>query len=206
MQGDRNMKRFAIVALAASFLAAGCAGPSARVKSGDEGDLVDVRRGCTETYKELIRKGVLEILTAHRSKLGGAAEKPVVAFVGVDNKSSEELGEFRAAMDNEIETALVESDLYSMVSMEAVKAAKSEANIGNISQLTVGRTREAFMAVLNKDGHPPQYILFGQVTTMTSSGNEARERTYQLKLQMMDSSSGIIQSQKMVEMRKEYTK
>ncbi len=199
------MTKTILFALAAAFVAAGCTGPSARVKSGDEGDLVDVRRGGTETYKELIRKGVSELLSEHRLTLGNSAEKVMVAFVGVENRSSEDLGEFRASMNNEITTALVNSRLYAMLSMRAVDAAKREANIRSVDDLTVARPREAFLSVLNKDGQPPQYLLFGEVTSMTSSGNDARERTYQLTLQMMDSSNGVIQTQKMVEMRKEYT-
>lgn len=200
------MTKTILVALAAAFLAAGCTGPSARVKSGDEGDLVDTTKGGTETYKELIRKGTSELLSEHRLTLGNAAERVMVAFVGVENRSSEELGEFRASMNNEIETVLVNSRLYAMISMNAIDAAKRQSNLRNISDLTTGEPRAAFLSVLNKDGQAPQYILFGEVTSMTSRGNDASERTYQLKLQMMDSSNGIIQSQKMVEMRKEYTK
>ena len=199
------MTKTILVALAAAFVAAGCTGPSARVKSGDEGDLVDVRKGGTETYKELIRKGVSQLLEEHRLTLGNSAEKVMIAFVGVENRSSEELGEFRASMNNEITTALVNSRLYSMLSMRAVDAAKRESNIRSVDDLTVARPRAAFLAVLNKDGQAPQYLLFGEVSTMTSSGNSAKERTYQLTLQMMDSSNGVIQTQKMVEMRKEYT-
>jgi hypothetical protein len=199
------MTKAILVALAAATLAAGCTGPSARVKSGDEGDLVDVRKGGTETYKELIRKGVSELLSEHRLTLGNSAEKVMVAFVGVENRSSEELGEFRSSMNNEITTALVNSRLYAMISMRAVDAAKRESNIRSVDDLTVARPREAFLSVLNKDGQAPQYLLFGEVTSMTSRGNAASERTYQLTLQMMDSSNGVIQSQKTVEMRKEYS-
>jgi hypothetical protein len=192
--------------LAAGTLAAGCTGPSARVKSSDEGTLVDVNRGGTETYKDLIRNGVTALLEENRVQLANAAQKPLIAFVGVDNKSSEELGEFRAAMNNEITTALVNSRIYSMISMKAVDAAKRQSGLRDASDLTTAGPRDAFLSVLNKDGNPPQYLLFGEVTTMTSRGSDARERTYQLMLQLMDSSNGIIQSQKMVELRKEYTK
>ena len=204
------MKTSIVVALAAAlaataFTATGCAGPSARVKADNEGDLVDVRKGGTETYKTLIHKGVSQLLEEHRLTLSGAAEKPMVAFVGVENRSSEELGEFRAAMNNEITTALVNSRLYSMLSMRAVDAAKRESNIRSVDDLTTARPRAAFMSVLNRDGQAPGYLLFGEVTTMTSGGNAAKERTYQLTLQMMDASNGVIQTQKLVEMRKEYT-
>ncbi len=198
--------RFGLAAVLAASLAAGCAGPSARVKSSDEGTLVDVRKGGTETYKELIRKGVEELLAENRIQLENAAKKPMIAFVGVENRSSEELGEFRAAMDTEITTALVNSRIYSMLSMRAVDAAKREANIRDVADLTVSRPRQAFLSVLNRDGQPPEYFLFGEVTTMTSTGNQSRERTYQLTLQLMDSSNGTIQSQKLVEISKEYTK
>src|SRR5690349_2283472 len=157
-----NMTKTILVALAAACVAAGCTGPSARVKSGDEGDLVDVRKGGTETYKELIRKGVAELLAEHRITLGNSAEKVLVAFVGVDNKSSEELGEFRASMNNEITTALVNSRLYSMISMKAVDAARRESNVRLVEDLATPRNRQAFLAALNKDGAPPQYLLFGE--------------------------------------------
>jgi hypothetical protein len=198
--------KFALAAgLAASFAAAGCQGPSARVKTADEGTLVDVSRGGTETYEKLVYDGVTALLSEHRLTLANAAEKPLVAFVGVENRSSEELGEFRASMNNEITTALVDSRYYSMISMRAVDAAKRESNIRSVDDLTVARPREAFMGVLNRDGKPPQYLLFGECTTKTSRGNAEKERTYELTLQLMDSSSGIIQSQKMVKVRKAYT-
>ncbi len=196
----------ALAAVLAASLAAGCAGPSARVKAEDEGTLVDVRKAGTETYKTLIRRGVEELLAENKIQLENAAKKPLIAFVGVENKSSEELGEFRAAMDTEITTALVNSRIYSMISMRAVDAAKRASNIRTVDDLSTAGPREAFKSVLNKDGQAPEYLLFGECTTMTSSGNKAKERTYQLTLQLMDSSSGVIQSQKLVEISKEYTK
>lgn len=191
--------------LAAAFLAAGCSGPSARVKDESEGDLVDVRKGGTETYLALVNKGVRELIEANRKDLMKSAEKPLVAFVGVENKSSEELGEFRASMNSEIETVLVNSELLGMISMRAVDAARRESNIRTIDDLTTARSRQAFLSVLNRDGAVAQFLLYGEVTSMTSSGNSAKERTYELTLQLMDSSTGMIASQKKVKLRKEYS-
>ena len=196
--------RTATAALLAAAMAAGCTGPSARMKTDDEGTLVDVSKGGTETYKALISKGVNQVLEEHRLTLAGGAERPLIAFLGIRNKSSEELGEFKTAMTNEIETALVSTRYYQVISMEAVYAAQREANIRDISDLTTNRGREAFLAVLNKDGRPPQFLFYGESTTMSSQGIGERERTYQLKLQMLDSSNGIVQTQKMVEVRKAY--
>ena len=204
----RTLSKAVVAGLALAALGlggSGCAGPSARMKSEDEGTLVDVRKGGTETYKKLIHDTVVALLEEHRVNLQGAAEKPLVAFVGVENKSSEELGEFRTAMNNEITTALVNSRYYSIISMRAVDAAKRESNIRNIEDLATRANREAFMSVLNRDGAPPQYLLVGSVTTMTSRGNKEKERVYQLTLEMMDSSSGVIQTMKQEEVRKAYT-
>ena len=196
--------RTATAALLAAAMAAGCTGPSARMKTDDEGTLVDVSKGGTETYKALISKGVTQVLEEHRLTLAGGAERPLIAFLGIRNKSSEELGEFKDAMTNEIETALVGTRYYQVISMEAVYAAQREANIRDIADLTTNRGREAFLAVLNKDGRAPQFLFYGESTTMSSQGIGERERTYQLKLQMLDSSNGIVQTQKMVEVRKAY--
>ena len=204
----RTLSKAVVAGLALAALGlggSGCAGPSARMKGEDEGTLVDVRKGGTETYKKLIHDTVVALLEEHRANLQGAAEKPLVAFVGVENKSSEELGEFRTAMNNEITTALVNSRYYAIISMRAVDAAKRESNIRNIEDLATRANREAFMSVLNRDGAPPQYLLVGSVTTMTSRGNKEKERVYQLTLEMMDSSSGVIQTMKQEEVRKAYT-
>ena len=190
--------------LVVSFAAAGCAGKSARIKERGEADVGDVSRAGTETYKRLIADGVDALLTPLSGSLGNAAERPLIAFVGVENRSSEELGEFRASINNEITTALVNSRLFSMMSMRAVDAAKRESGVRDVSDLTVARPREAFLAVLNRDGNAPQYFLFGEMSSMTSRGSDVRERTYQLTLQLMDSSNGTIQSQRMVEIRKAY--
>jgi hypothetical protein len=73
-----------------------------------------------------------------------------------------------------------------------------------VDDLSTARGREAFLSVLTKDGRPPQYLLMGESTTMSSMGISEKERTYQLTLQMWDSSTGVIQTQKMVEVRKAY--
>ena len=203
----RTLSKAVIAGLALAALGlggSGCAGPSARMKGEDEGTLVDVKKGGAETYQKLIHDTVVALLEEHRVKLQGAAEKPLVAFVGVENKSSEELGEFRTAMNDEITTALVNSQYYSIVSMRAVEAAKRESNIRNIEDLATRSNREAFMAVLNRDGAPPQYLLAGSVTTMTSRGTGEKERIYNLTLEMWDSSSGIVQTMKQEKVRKAY--
>jgi hypothetical protein len=202
----KTASKISLATVLAASLAAGCQGPSARVKSGDEGTVVDVRRGGTETYEQLIHDGVTELLDTVKAQLVNSSTKPLIAFVGVENRSSEELGEFRASMNNEIETAIMNHGIFVMISRRAVDAAKRGSNVRDAADLTTAGPREAFMAVLNKDGHPPQYLLFGEVSTMTSSGNKASERTYELTLQLMDSSNGVIQAQKLVKVRKEYTK
>ena len=201
----RTPSKAVLVALAAASLAASaCTGPSARMKDEDEGTLVDVRRGGTETWKELIRRSVDELLAANRERFADASEKPAIAFIGVQNKGSEELGEFKAAVSTEITTALVNSGIYRNVSVRLVQAAQRETGIRQADDLVVARHREAFMACLNRDGITPKFFVFGTVTTMTSRGNSEMERTYQLTLEMMNSSSGETVTQKTVEVRKAY--
>ena len=199
-------KRFPVLAafLALALAAAGCAGHHARIKGEEEGTLVDVKRGGTETWKELVRKSVGELFAANRERFADEAERPSIAFVGVENRGSEELGEFRGAVNAEIATAVVNSGIYTAVSVRAVEAALRETGVREASDLVVARHREAFLACLNRDGIAPKYLLFATATTMTSRGNREKERTYQLTLELMNSSSGQTVTQKLVEVRKAY--
>ena len=165
---------------------------------------MDVRRGGTETYKELIHRGVKEMFEDNRARFGEAAEKPSVAFVGVENRGVEELGEFKGSVTTEISTAVVNSGIYEAVSVRLVEAAQRETGMRQADDLLVARHREAFMACLNRDGITPKYLLFCTMTTMTSKGNREKERTYQLTLELLDSSSGRTVAQKLVEVRKAY--
>ncbi len=193
-----------LILAASAFAVSGCTGPSARMKGEEEDTLVDVRRGGTETWKELVRRSVGELFESNRERFADAAEKPSVAFIGLENKGSEELGEFKAAAGAEISTAIVNSGIYVPVSVRLVEAAQRECNIRLADDLLVARNREAFMACLNRDGVTPKYLLFATATTMTSRGNYEKERTYQLTLELMNSSSGVTATQKLVEVRKAY--
>ncbi len=190
----RNTIRFTACLLAAASLwtLVGCA-PRGRVLGDDEELVVGSERGGQVTYDALVRKTTTELLAEHRAE-PRAQGKMTLAFVGLQNKSAEELRDFHDALYDNIASILVEEKLYTLISNEFVKAAMREAGIRSPEQLFLARYKEAFLGVLAKQGKIPDYLLWARVTSKTSEASgtfsDTRDRTYQMTLEMVNANTG----------------
>ncbi|MCH8110942.1 MAG: hypothetical protein IH905_03135 [Proteobacteria bacterium] len=197
------MRALSLTLLALSLLVLGaCQTKTARIMIDDDPTLVDLDRGGIETYDLLVSKVVGQLLEEHAWFRN--VDEIWVAFVGIENRSSEELGEFREAVYENIDTALVNSRLYRNISRRFIDTALREINARGPEDIFLASGRQKFMGVLQAQGVTPDFLLFAKVTTKTSRAGDEKQRNYQLTLEMVDSQSGETVTKKTADVRKYY--
>lgn len=115
-----------------------------------------------------------------------------VAFVGIQNKSAEELAEHRESVYDRISTTLTNSHRFRMVSRDQVEAALREIGARGPEDLFLEAKRSRFLSVLGVTGLAPEFLLFAKVTSESTGSGTARARVYQLTLELAESKSGEI--------------
>lgn len=186
---------------------------SGRVMSSNEDSMVGAEGAGSEVYNEAVRSVLQKVLDDHSQKfLHNAAGKWNVAFVGIDNKSAEELGDFGGSIYANVEDVIGNSELYSVVAQQYVEAALQATRL-TPNQLFLEEPRQKFMSVVGKNGKLPDVLLFAIVTTQTTRGGkdllgrEDSERTYQLQLNFVDAQTGeLVTTKKSDQIRKAYKK
>src|SRR5947209_6666056 len=109
----------------AGLFLSGCRnGPSAEVLDPTRKDKVGTTAAGAETYKPLIEEAVGKLL-ARQSVIPASAPQVVTAkkvcFVGLENKSSEELGDFKDQICEVIDQKIIQSGVFEPVSRRFVQ-------------------------------------------------------------------------------------
>ncbi len=190
--------------LLALCLVVGCNSHSGRIKTEGEGDLVGSRSAGSATYERLIAETTRKLLDEEAPKVR-AAGQAVVAFVGVENRSAEELGDISESTYEMIDTVLVDSDVFTNVSRRYVDAALRETG-QRPEGLFLSDGRSRFLAVLRREGVAPDYLIFAKYTSASTAGEGVSQRNYLLTLEMVDCSSGLIAAKETSKVSKEYTR
>ena len=121
-------------------LLAGCRGHQfGHVFKGDEKDLVGSHAAGAEVFNPLIEEAVAKLLSRHSTTIQevtyqGAEVLPTkrsICFVGVENKSIEELGDFKDQIYQQIDTMLVQSEVFQPVSRRVMDAALRETRLAS---------------------------------------------------------------------------
>lgn len=186
--------------LALAVLVIGC-GPMGRVKGENEGSLVGARSAGAETYNQLVAESLQKLLEESRK----TGEKKVICFVDLENRGAEELADNKAALYEQIDTIIVESGVYTSVSRRFVEAALRDTGLRS-EEIFLGKGREKFLSVLGRNGVVPDYLLWGTVTSLSTSGANLREREYLLTLELVNAHTGVTEAKKASKVRKEYKK
>ena len=181
-----------------SAAAIGCRGRQhAHVLTGKDKDMVGSHTAGAETWKPLIDESVARLLARSTSTIHQASHTMVdgqcpvrsVCFVGVENKSSEEIGDFREQIYEHIDALVGQSDQYKMISRRYVEAALSECRC-RPEVLVIPEKQRELQAVLERDGQPFDYLLFATITSGTTSSNGDYQRDYLLTMELLDIHSG----------------
>ena len=112
-----------------------------------------------------------------------------VCFVGVENKSAEELGDFKEQLYELIDAEINRASSFEAISRRMVDAALQETRL-RPDALFVPSNMFMFTSILERDGPPIDYLLFAKLTSGTTERNSSSQRDYLLTLDLVDVHSG----------------
>lgn len=174
----------------------GCRGKqTAHVLQKDDADMVGSHAAGAETYKPLIDEAVGKLLGRHMHgsqpvELASTAPQPMrICFVGVENRSSEEIGDFKEQIYQLVDSHLLQSSIYKPVSKRFVDAALHESRM-RPDQLMLPENQRTFAAILEQQGQPFDYLLYAIITSGTTRNNGDYQRDYLLTLEMVNVHTG----------------
>lgn len=174
-----------------------------------QADMVGSHAAGGEVYKPLIEESVARLLGACEVTPASAAFGPDgmplprrVCFVGVENRSSEELGDFKDQIYELIDTQINRADSFQALSRRMVDQALRDTRMRPDS-LLVPSNMQVFTAVLQKTGQPIDYLLFATLTSGTTDRNSSTQRDYLLTLELVDVRTGTY-TKEQAEIRKGY--
>ncbi|MCA9129502.1 MAG: penicillin-binding protein activator LpoB [Planctomycetales bacterium] len=162
----------------------------------NEEDMVGSHSAGGEVYKPLVEESVAKLLGACYVTPAAAVFTPDgmpltqrVCFIGVENKSSEELGDFKDQIYQLIDTQINRADAFEAVSRRMMDAALIETGLRPDS-LLVPANMQVFASALQQHGQPVDYLLYATLTSGTTQRNSSSQRDYLLTLEIVDTRTG----------------
>jgi hypothetical protein len=183
-------------------LAAGCRSYQyGHVISDDREDLVGSHAAGAAEFNPMIEESVGKLLArqipavppdTHAHDLPPPPKS--ICFVGVENKSIEELGDFKDQLYQEIDTLIVSSDAFRAINRRFVESALRETRL-RPDALMVPDNMRLFAAAMEQEGHPIDYLLYATLTSGTTVRNTSQQRDYLLTLELVDVHTGAYDKQ-----------
>ncbi len=112
-----------------------------------------------------------------------------VCFIGLENKSAEELIDFKDQLYQRIDSQVNSAERFRMISRRMVDAALLETRLRPDS-LFVPANRDLFAMALGRQGTPVDFLLYGTITSGTTQRNESTQRDYELTLEIVNVHTG----------------
>jgi hypothetical protein len=189
----------------------GCRGTQkAHVLSQSDRDMVGSHTAGAETWEPLIEQSVGQLLGRQATVVQTAGGELLpgrkrICFVGVENKSIEELGDFKEQIYQKIDTCVNQSDVFEVIHRKYVEAGLRQCGL-RPDDLFVPNNRRAFVASMEQLDQPFDYLLYATVTSGTTKSNQKDyQRDYLLTLELIDLQSGRADKES-AELRKGYHK
>ena len=169
----------------------GCKGTQARVMQRGEASMVGSNRAGAEVYNPLVRSTTAKLLAeasnrsiqqvSHRT---GPPTTYKVCFITLENKSMEELGDFKDHIQIAILEAISSSEQFEIVSDRAVTAGLRALSLRH-DDLFMPENMRLFTMAMGRDGTPVDYLLFATITSGTTVDNRDKQRDYKLTLELV---------------------
>ncbi len=203
------MNRQIFLVLCVVALAVGCKGTQGRVMHNDEGNHVGSNAAGAEVYNPMVKIAVGKLLERAAmqpiqqvSYQNGVMPRRKVCFVGLENKSIEELADFKEHITTAISERLSQSEQFELVSDRAVVAGLRTLGF-RPDDLFMEGNMQMFISAMGRGGTPVDYLLFAKLTSGTTVENKDMQRDYKLTLELVDTQTfvPIIES---MPIRKEY--
>ena len=212
------------IAMLATLSLLGCAsGQYGHILASNNKDLVGSHAAGAATWNPLVDEAVAKLLgrcppavqpvvfetseiAIDPTTIGSAlASGPAsVCFIGIENKSAEELGDFKDQLYERIDSQINSSDTFRGISRRMVDAALLETRLRPDS-LFLPQNRQMFAAALGRQGAPVDYLLYATITSGTTDRNKSSQRDYVLTVEMVNLHSGDFLKES-AEIRKGYSK
>ena len=219
---NANRRQF-VVALLASLPVSGCAHQYGHILASDDRDMVGSHAAGAATWNPLVDEAVAKLLgrcppaiqqvtfdsdqiPLDTMTIGSAlASGPAtVCFLGIENKSAEEMIDFKDQLYERIDGQINAAGTFRGMSRRMVDAALHETGMRPDS-LFLPANRSVFAAVLGRQGTPVDYLLYATVTTGTTDRNKSGQRDYVLTMEMVNLHTGEFLKES-AEIRKGYHK
>ncbi len=201
LMNRRQLIRAGFVGLGVLILN-GCRGKQfAKVVQPGDPQMVGSHAAGSETFKPLVDEAVGNLLARNAScppqitavSTGGPeaiARPPLrICFVAVENKSAEEIGDFKDQIYQIIDTRIVESHVFEPINKRFVDAGLIETRL-RPDQLFVPANMRIFVGVMEKQGQPFDYLLYATLTSGTTRENQNFQRDYLLTMEMINVRTG----------------
>lgn len=182
----------------ATLATAGCRGYQyGHVVKKDAPNLVGSHAAGAEVFDPLVEEAVAKLLGRQATltpecPIGpdGLPAKKSICFVGIENKSAEPLGDFKDQLYQQIDTKILESDVFQPISRRMVDAALVETRL-RPDALMVPSNLQLFTAVLERQGAPFDYLMYATLTSGTTERNKSKQRDYLLTLELVNLHTGV---------------
>jgi len=160
-------------------------------------NMVGSHEAGAEVFDPLIDEAVAKLLARQNivtddCPIGpnGQPMKKSICFVGIENKSAEDIGDFKDKIYNQIDSKILESSCFQSMSKRMVDAALHETRMRPDALLLPDNMR-LFTAVLERSGAPVDYLLYAQLTSGTTKRNSSTQRDYELTLELVNVHTGM---------------
>ncbi len=206
-----DRRQFTTYVALSGFLSAtgGCASHRyGHLLASDDTDMVGSHAAGAATWNPLVDESVAKLLgrcppaiqpvafelhqempldsTIGSALAGGPA---TVCFIGIENKSVEELTDFKDQIYERIDSQINSAESFRSISRRMVDAALVETRLRPDS-LFLPQNRSLFAAALGRQGTPVDYLLYATITSGTTDRNSSTQRDYLLTLEMVNLHSG----------------
>ena len=191
-----------------AVLQVGCGRQYAHLLAPENKDLVGSHAAGAGTWNPLVDQAVAQILSRcppavrHASvelTEGAVVEEVVgaalvdgpaaVCFIGIVNKSAEELYDFKDQLYDRIDSQVNQAGTFRCISRRMVDAALKATSL-RPDALFLPQNRAVFADVLGKQGTPVDYMMYATITSGTTDRNKTSQRDYVLTLEMVNLHSG----------------
>ena len=191
---------------------AGCKGTQARLMHNNELDKVGSNRAGAEVYNPIVQESVGRLLArasmepiqqvSYHTGPNFPATKRKVCFISLENKSMEELGDFKEHIQTAILEGIASSDQFEIVSERAVTAGLRALSL-RPDDLFLDENMRMFTGAMGRNGMPVDYLLFAKITSGTTESNRDIQRDYKLTLDLINTQT-FVPITVSTPMRKEY--
>jgi len=174
-----------------------------RVGSHQAGSEVFRPMVCDATSKLL---GKAEMQPVHYDPVNSAhPQTRRVCFIELENKTNEEIGDFKEQLFEIIDSQISNSTSFTTVSPRAIKGVLSSTGFRS-SDLFLPSNMATFSAAMQKEGQPFEYLLFAKLTSGTTVDNLNSQKDYMLTLEMVNVNSPDDRLKESTVIRKEYNR